>query len=294
MNKKVIIGISISAVLVLTIVGAVIYKMLPPKAGEENNTQTQREDGLILEGDNLNAIKAEENIIIVDGDPEQETEYAGVNPEDAENQTKYFDENGNEVNRFRFDSSKITKQNVNFEKYLEGGKIVEIDNETKVIVKESDVNDCVYNYDQLYTEVETLDFLPAVKDDNYCGDQRSGYGDNSGVSGDMKILYIFGTDNLKRVDFSGIDLSNYNLIQFFNCNNIEYMNMGNYKNTVVKDYGWKMPVSLFTGMTVEHMKEINVADIEMAKWVKKELPDECIVKVNGEPVSGNLNYIVHE
>ena len=287
MNKKVIIYISIGLVLLLTIVGAIIYKTLPSANKEANNSE-QREEGILLEGDNLNAIEAKEEIIIVDGDPEQEIEYAGEDPEKAEERTKYYDENGNEVNPHYFDSSKIVKQDNSFDNYKANGEVVQVDEEVKIITKNQD--DCVYNYDQLYTDGIELTSLPTIKDDNYCGDLASGYGDNTGVSGDMKMLYIFGTSKLKKIDFSGIDLSSYSLIQLFNCNNLEYIDMGNYKNTVVEEHGWEMPVSLFTGITVENLKEIHVSNIDLAKWVKKETPKNCRIFADGKEVK--LDYII--
>ena len=162
MNKKVIIYISIGIVLLLTIVGAIIYKTLPSANKEANNSE-QREEGILLEGDNLNAIEAKEEIIIVDGDPEQEIEYAGEDPEKAEERTKYYDENGNEVNPHYFDSSKIVKQDNSFDNYKANGEVVQVDEEVKIITKNQD--DCVYNYDQLYTDGIELTSLPTIKDD---------------------------------------------------------------------------------------------------------------------------------
>lgn len=297
MNKKVLIYILIGTILLLTVVGAVIYKMLPPADG---NNSKQREDGLLLEGDDLNAIPAIENIVIVDGDPIQETENTDEIIEKVE-EKKYYDENGKEVKPLSFTRQKSkTIEKFEKEEMIENQRFFSNYGDfTDIVVDYNAVSECVYDYEDLYTEKASINSLPSMNQviTNYKDEKLRvcAKGDEEPNRGnDLKYLYIFGTDNLKTVDLKNEDLSKYDYIELHDTNKIEYLDLGNYYPKVLQENGWENTYNhVFAGIDdTSTIKEINVSNIEMAKWFKKEVSSDCVIKVNGEPV--NLDYIINK
>lgn len=283
MNKKILIYILIGAILLLTIVGAVIYKMLP-LTDNKTDASEQREDGLLLEGDILNAGEAKEEVVIVDGDPVQEIEYAGEDPDEVQDRTKYYDENGKEVLPIVVKGEQ-PDVSLDFETFSKDSSVVEVSDTVKV-AQENNGN-CNLAYNAIYTSDSKLTSLPKL---DSCGDNLYGIGD-SGKAGN-KVLCIFGTDALIEIDLSGEDLSKYDSVEIYNCNNLQKLNIGNYVNKLADEGGWALPLTLLYGSDVSNLKEVRTSNVNMAKWIKTGVPSDCDIYVNGEKVS--LDYIIVE